>query len=251
MEVTAKNKYTLIFFSSLVLLFLLPVFIKANNVINGGSGESKCYQISINHILSASNNYKIDGIIMLSNSSVIYLNTLYINSPGLISNRTFERANDSSYIFSFNFTSGESSDSIDFELCTDILAGNDTLCDIIFQNMTVNQQNIENDTIKFVRSSAQYEPLYFRQVRFDIIDEHPIIDGLLKLKVMIDCEGPVKFLLFDLLGRLSYSEDGFYATAGHYTEHEIKLSNTISSGIYMLQLHTHCGGALMEVIINK
>jgi hypothetical protein len=136
-------------------------------------------------------------------------------------------------------------------LCADILAGNDSLCNIIFSDININDQKIEIDTANFVRLSDNYEPLYFRQVRFDIIDEHPITDDLLKLKIMVDCEGPVKFLLFDLLGRLTYSEDAFYNTSGHYTEHEIKLSNTISSGLYMLQLHTHCGGTLMEIIINK
>jgi hypothetical protein len=251
MEVTAKTRYSFLLLSSFIFCYFLPNIIIANEIFSGGSGESKCFTISTKYDLTPNNNYEVNGFIKLSNSSILYLKELTPNNTKSLSAIIFDRLNDSIYFFSYSLSVEKPYDSISFDLCTDILAGNDTICDIIFRDIFINQQSIEIDTVKFIRTSGNYEPLYFRQVKFDIIDEHPITDGVLKLKVMIDCEGPVKFLLFDLLGRLTYSEDAFYNTAGHYAEHTIKLSNIISSGLYMIQLHTHCGGALMEVIINK
>jgi len=100
MEVTAKTRYSFLLLSIFIFFYFLPNIIIANEIFSGGSGESKCFTISIKYNLSPNNNYELNGFIKLSNSSILYLKELTPNNADYLSDIIFDRLNDSIYFFS-------------------------------------------------------------------------------------------------------------------------------------------------------
>ncbi len=220
-------------------------------------GEKICINISfaadiIEDTIIASDTIAISGEFHLSNPTVFYPELFTIPDDYTLIETIISRFSDSTYSFILSFRIDRIiSDSVSFKFCGEALAGSDSLCQISFSGMNLNDKPIRNfESIVKISTIAGTIP-YIQFPRITNIYPNPVRAGeSLIIQYYIYKKSNVKFYLLNvamqekLIANIKSVEPGIHEVV--YTT-----SRQFAAGAYWIVMKTNFGFDVRGVVIIK
>jgi hypothetical protein len=187
-------------------------------------------------VISAENPVKVSGEFLLSNSTVFYPEE-FLKADSVV----LKKVNDSVYTFSFTardtvFLKGE------------MLAGADSVCEISFKNITIDNSPAENFGGKII---TQYPGDVVQYIRFATLETgfpNPAYRGQkITWAYRLDKPSNVKFGFYTILGKEILLMD--LGEQNGIKTFELTPDVNFAAGVYWVRLITNSGESLQQMMV--
>jgi hypothetical protein len=193
--------------------------------------------------------YNFDATLKLHNPSLIYPLEFSINTTSA-RNLRLERLNDSTYSIKSTFQ-GKINQNYELNILCEILAGNDSICSVSLENITLNSEQINGKEYQIKVNTLNYELPYLRFTTILKVYPNPVFgNSNLYIEYLCDIAGEVEFYLSGLLGQYYFLKKNTIITTGLQKDF-IPINYDILSGSYRIEIRTKFGRVTKPFTIIK
>jgi len=193
--------------------------------------------------------YIFEATLKLHNPSMVYPLEVIMNSASS-RNLKLEKLNDSTYSIQTIFD-GEINHKSELIVLCEILAGNDSICRVTFENVNLDSVNFTGKEFIIKVNTLNNELPYLRFTKILKVYPNPVLgNSTLYIEYVCDVKGEVEFYLSGLLGQYYFLKKTNIETTGLQKDF-IDFNHVILSGSYRIEIRTKFGRVSKPFTIIK
>lgn len=246
--ITRMIKYWKLTFTSIVIIMNFGVnSIHSQEIITAEISD----KIELKYEFDTLENkeYVLDATLKLHNPSMVYPLEFSMNNTSA-RNLKLEKLNDSTYSINTTFD-GEINQKSELDVLCEILAGNDSICSVSLENITLNSEPFIGKEYQIKVNTLNNELPYLRFTKILKVYPNPVVgNSTLYIEYVCDVKGKVEFYLSGLLGQYYFLKKTNIETPGLQKDY-IDLNYDILSGSYRIEIRTKFGRVTKPFTIIK
>lgn len=218
-------------------------------------GDYGCLWISTqNNEIKDLNELRINGRIEIDDIYLYFPEKFDVPSNYNIISQSLERDEDLQFSFSIEIKKEQDdpfSDNI-FYLCGNALAGKDSICNITFIDIRINNIEIEDFQTKVLIESENHSIPYIRyqnnQPEFRIMN-NPVQTTNIYLNLLLFETSDIQFYIYNIIGECVYNK--YLLDVSKYTDQIILDDVFLASGVYYLAMKINDTAITRNLIITR